>query len=77
MQRRLRSALDLRPLESAQVLGIADENVASKLTTMGILPGSRLEMVRTGPFGGVFYVKADGRSFALREAELSQILVEL
>lgn len=66
----------MRPNEPAQVLGIADENVAGKLTTMGILPGSRLELIRSGPFGGVFYVKADGRNFALREAELRQILVE-
>jgi ferrous iron transport protein A len=53
-----------------------DEKVSSKLLSMGILPGSVIEVVRKAPFGGTFYVKVNGYNFALRSNELSCILLD-
>ena len=44
---------------------------------MGLLPGTRIEMIRKSPFGNAYYVKADGVRFALREEEAASILLEV
>ena len=76
MQRRYRTVPDLAAHESAKSLGITDDVFAQKLTAMGFLPGSLIEMVRVAPFGGAFFVKVDGKNFALRHAEAASILIE-
>ncbi|MCS6928707.1 MAG: ferrous iron transport protein A [Saprospiraceae bacterium] len=55
---------------------IEDPVLASRLTAMGVLPGSLIEMVRCTPFGHTYYVKADGIRLALRREEAQSILVE-
>lgn len=77
MQRRFRSIRDLKINESAKTLAFSDSELACKLTSMGFLPGARVEMVRHSPFGDAFYVKVDGIRFALREDEAASILLEL
>jgi ferrous iron transport protein A len=77
MQRRKRSILDLKAHESANAIAFSDPVLAGKLTAMGILPGSRIEMVRSAPFGKAYYIKADGIRLALREAEAASILLEV
>ena len=52
------------------------DKVASKLLTMGILPGTRLEFVRKAPFGGGYYIKADQNFLALRKQEAACIIVK-
>jgi Fe2+ transport system protein FeoA len=50
--------------------------LAGKLTAMGLLPGSMVEMVSVAPFGQAYYIKADGVRLALREEEAASILLE-
>lgn len=76
MQRRYRTVIDLIAHEQAKALGISDELVSQKLTAMGLLPGSVIEMVRSAPFGGAFFIKVDGKNFALRQNEAASILIE-
>ena len=76
MQRRYRTVIDLIAREQAKALGISDELVSQKLTAMGLLPGSVIEMVRPAPFGGAFFIKVDGKNFALRQNEAASILIE-
>lgn len=76
MQRRHRTVTDLIAHERSKAIGITDEEFAQKLTTMGLLPGSVIEMVRKAPFGGAFFVKVDGKNFALRNEEAASILIE-
>ncbi len=42
---------------------------------MGILPGSRVEVIRFAPFGGGCYVKADNLLIALRKEEATGIIL--
>ena len=68
MQRRHRTVTDLLAHERSKAIGITDDDFAQKLTTMGLLPGSVIEMVRRAPFGGAVFIKVDGKNFALRKA---------
>jgi ferrous iron transport protein A len=77
MQRRYRTIPDLKVNESARAIAFDDSALACKLTSMGLLPGTRIEMIRKSPFGSAYYVKADGVRFALREEEAACILLEM
>jgi ferrous iron transport protein A len=72
----LRPSLQLRQGERAIVHSFEDEKIASKLMTMGMLPGSVIEYVRKAPFGGAIYMKVDGYNLALRNNEAAAIVVE-
>ena len=52
-----------------------NNQVAGKLMSMGILPGSRVELVRKAPLGGGWYVKIDRQIIALRKDELDCIVM--
>lgn len=77
MQRRYRTVPDLKVHESARALSFEDPALAGKLTAMGLLPGTLIEMVRAAPFGQAYYIKADGIRLALREEEAASILLEV
>jgi ferrous iron transport protein A len=53
-----------------------DDHIASKLLSMGLLPGKSVWLVRRAPFGGGFYIKVAERSFAVRADEAEAILLE-
>jgi ferrous iron transport protein A len=59
-----------------EVSHFSDERAASRLMSMGVLPGSVIELVRRAPFGGGWYVKVDGLLLALRDREVNCILVK-
>ncbi len=67
------SALDLQIGQIGTVKGFNRESIASKLLAMGVLPGSRIELVRKGPFGGTYYIAVDDHFLALRHRELQSI----
>lgn len=77
MQRRYRTISDLKENESALTIAFADPALAGKLTSMGVLPGARIELVRPAPFGQAYYIKVDGIRLALREEEAASILLEI
>ena len=76
MQRRFRKLSDLGVHECARALAIENAALAGKLMSMGLLPGSMVELVRKAPFGHAYYIKADGVRFALREEEAASIFLE-
>lgn len=76
MQRRYRTIPDLKINESARAIALSNPELAGKLTAMGLLPGTLIEMVRHAPFGKAYYIKADGVRLALREEEAASILLE-
>lgn len=76
MQRRYRSIPDLKLHESARAIAFDNPSLASKLTSMGVLPGTLVELIRKSPFGHAYYIKADGVRLALREEEAASILLE-
>lgn len=49
--------------------------MASKLMSMGILPGSQVNMIRKAPMGGGWYIKVDNKVIAMRAEELNCIVL--
>lgn len=58
------------------VIGFKNMDIASKLLSVGILPGSQLRIIRTAPGGYVFYLDVDGIILALRKNELQSIILK-
>ncbi len=58
------------------IKAFCDDSAGSKLVSVGILPGSFVELVRKAPLGGGWYVKVDGQTFALRQEEATCIVIE-
>lgn len=77
MQRRYRTIRDLKNNERARALTFSNSELACKLTSMGVLPGAQVEMVRLSPFGNACYIKVDGVRLALRREEAECILLEV
>ncbi len=76
MQRRFRSIPELKKHEVARALAIENPELAAKLTAMGLLPGTTIELIRRAPFGKAYYIKVDGTRLALREDEAACILID-
>ncbi|HOY18087.1 MAG TPA: FeoA family protein [Haliscomenobacter sp.] len=53
-----------------------DTCMACKLLSMGILPGTQIEVIRSAPFGGGCYIKADNLLIALRKSEACSIVIQ-
>jgi Fe2+ transport system protein FeoA len=75
IQRHHRTLPELKAHESAETIAFTHQELACKLTTMGVRPGVRIEMVRPSPFGDAFYVKIDGVRLALRAEEAAHIVL--
>ena len=56
------------------IKSIKESKIAAKLIAMGILPGSKMRIIRKGPLGKVYFVQVDQARFALREDELNAIV---
>jgi ferrous iron transport protein A len=54
-----------------------DDKMASKMLSMGILPGKALKLVRRIPFGGGLYIKVEDNNIAVRHIEAQNILIEI
>ncbi len=65
----------LKNRESGTIHSFSDEATACKLMSMGILPGSKVKLIRKAPFGGAVYIKADNQQFAIRNAEAACIIL--
>ncbi len=54
-----------------------NDQVASKLMSMGLLPGAELIIIRKAPFGGGFYIKIVGNCcIALSTSEASAMILK-
>lgn len=65
----------LKKKEIAIISGFCDNELASKLMAMGILPNSRVEVCMASTFKGGCIVKVDNQKIALRSSEAMCILV--
>lgn len=66
---------DLKPGFTGEVAAFGNDVVAAKMMSMGILPGTRLMLVREAPFGGGWYVKIGNYAIALRKQEAACIIM--
>lgn len=62
--------------ESAIIQSFSDDLIAMKLASMGVLPQSKVTLVRKAPFNDPLYVKInDSQSLVLRAQEAQAIQV--
>jgi len=66
----------LKPGESAFVTLLDEGSYTCKLLNLGILPKTKVTMVRKSPFGGAFYIKLEGHQLAMRREEAETIYIE-
>lgn len=71
------SLVNLKENEEGNIVHFTDERTASKLISMGVLPGKTLKLVRRVPFGGGLYVKVEEQNIGLREDEARHIFIKL
>ena len=67
----------LKAGRKGKIAYFADDIIASKLTTMGILPGSEVNIIRKAPFKGGIYLKIDGGNIVLRDQEAAAIILSI
>lgn len=67
----------LKAGEHGIVAHFTNDQMAGKLMSMGMLPGSEVEVVRVAPFKGGFYLKVDGNCIAIRVTEAENIFLEI
>lgn len=60
---------------TGRIKGFTDDEIAGKLMVMGVLPGSRVQVVRIAPFKGGYYLRVDGVNMAVREQEADSIIM--
>lgn len=70
-----RSSGPTRP-SPGEVVRFTNDQVASRLISMGVLPGSKVELIRRAPFGGGWYARIDNQVIALRKEELECIVMK-
>ena len=73
------SRLTLQPGSECIIRSLGqDKKVARRLAQMGILPGSRLRVIRIAPFGETLQVSIDqGQYFAIRDEEINALDCEM
>lgn len=59
-----------------KITQISDLLVAKRLFAMGLLPGTKITLIRQGSFSGTCYVKSGMITLALRKEEAAAIEVE-
>lgn len=63
--------------ETGVIRTFTDDQMASKLLAMGMLPGKLITLVRRMSLRGGIYLKVEDQTFAVREEEARNIILEL
>jgi ferrous iron transport protein A len=68
------SLADLRPGQAAEIVSIGcDRRVSRRLMEMGLLPGTRVRLIRQAPLGDPLELRVRGYSLSVRRAEATRI----
>ncbi|MCB0647733.1 MAG: ferrous iron transport protein A [Saprospiraceae bacterium] len=71
-----RSVLHLREGEWAYIQSLEELDLTCRLLTLGVLPKSKVQLVRKAPFGGAYYLKINENCVAVRTEEAKHILID-
>ncbi len=52
-----------------------DKFIAQRMMSMGVLPGSKVKLIRANPSIGAYYILASNRHFAMREEEVKSMVL--
>jgi ferrous iron transport protein A len=66
----------LQPGQSAYVAKLNENIYTCKLMNLGILPKTRVTVIRKAPFGGALYIKIDNYQMAMRPNEAASIYIK-
>ncbi|MGE5355281.1 MAG: FeoA family protein [Deltaproteobacteria bacterium] len=69
------SSLEIELGDIREVVSFDNFELSQKLLIMGILPGTRISLIRKSPLGGTYYFKIDENIIALRKSEAKSIIV--
>ena len=68
------SLADLRPGQAAEIVSIdCDRRISRRLMEMGLLPGTRVRLIRLAPLGDPLELRLRGYALSVRRAEAIQI----
>lgn len=67
---------ELKNKEEGILLRFEDERLAVKLMAMGVLPGSRLRVIRKNASGNTLYIRVDQMHLAIRKTEAECIILK-
>lgn len=70
------SILDLKIGQSGYITSFANNKHACKLLSLGLLPKSKVRVLRYSPLGDALYLKIDHQLVAVRKMEAAAILIE-
>ena len=71
-----KSLLGAKAGSEGTIAHFTDPYVAGKLMAMGVLPDTRIKLIRRAPLGGGIYVKVDDYLLALRDEEAACIVLK-
>lgn len=71
----LQKLANLKVGEVGVVHDFTDDHIASKLLSMGVLPGKSVQLIRRTMIGGSLYIKVAEHSFAIRDEEAQNIVL--
>ena len=71
-----RSVLHLKEGEWAYIQSLEELDLTCRLMTLGVLPKSKVQLVRKAPFGGAYYLKINENCVAVRTEEAKHILID-
>ena len=71
-----RKLTDLQENQWGEIAQFSDELMASRMISMGILPGSHIYMMKKAPMQGGVCFKIDNNKVALRCSEANTILIK-
>ena len=60
---------------SVRIDSIGDSEIKQRLMTMGLIPGTRVEVLRSAPFGDPIAIRLRAYNLAIRKSDAEKILV--
>ncbi len=76
MEHKNKTIAILKTNEEATIIGFDDDTIAMKLSSMGVLPNAKVQLVRTAPLGDTLYLKINNsQSLVLRKSEAETIQI--
>ncbi|HUH75408.1 MAG TPA: FeoA family protein [Chitinophagales bacterium] len=61
---------------TSKVVSIAEPRIASRLMSMGIVPGISVSIMRKSLMGSTYFIQFPQLTLALRKEEAAQIVIE-
>ena len=60
---------------TVRIDSIAESSIKQRLMTMGLIPGTRVEILRSAPFGDPIAIRLRAYNLALRKDDAEKIVV--